>query len=312
MISKNVKINTSNHLLGYIDLLNEKGYSIPTINAYRAHLQRFLNYLKEKELYVINQREVRNYLLFLINEKHYSTSAQNNVINALKIFFSEYLNIEIDDNNFPRPRKEKKLPKTLSKNEVKTIFNCTKDIRIKCMIYFVYSAGLSPSEISYLKITDIDSKQMRVFISSPKDSSRRLSNNGKTKSNNFVNDDKTNLVENGRYVFLSNKVLESLREYYKIYKPKYWLFESSDGKQFPKRTFQKAFQNVVKKSGINKEVTLTILKNSFAVHLLESGVDIRFVQEILGHKSSKTTMRYLKVSKRDLNTILSPLDNLDI
>ena len=87
MISKNVKINTSNHLLGYIDLLNEKGYSIPTINAYRAHLQRFLNYLKEKELYVINQIEVRNYLLFLINEKHYSTSAQNNVINALKIFY---------------------------------------------------------------------------------------------------------------------------------------------------------------------------------------------------------------------------------
>jgi site-specific recombinase XerD len=135
--------------------------------------------------------------------------------------------------------------------------------------------------------SNIKSQKMQVFISSPQN-------------------------KNNRYVLLSHKLLKSLREYYKIYKPKYWLFENSNGQKFPKRTFQKSFQQAVKISGINKRATLTILKNSFAVHLLEKGIDLRFVQEILGHKSSKTTMKYLKTCKRDLNSVQSPLDNLDI
>ena len=134
---------------------------------------------------------------------------------------------------------------------------------------------------------DIDSEKMQIFISSAKG----------------IKD---------RFVILSKKLLDLLREYYKQYKPKKWLFERSIGVQFPKRTIQKVFLNAVKESGINKSATLTILKNSFAVHLIEKGVDIRYIQQMLGHKHSKTTMRFLKVSKRDLNAIQSPLDNLDV
>lgn len=134
---------------------------------------------------------------------------------------------------------------------------------------------------------DIDSEKMQIFISSAKG----------------IKD---------RFVILSKKLLDLLREYYKQYKPKKWLFERSIGVQFPKRTIQKVFLNAVKESGINKSATLTILKNSFAVHLIEKGVDIRYIQQMLGHKHSKTTMKYLKVSKRDLSVIQSPLDNLDV
>ena len=155
------------------------------------------------------------------------------------------------------------------------------------MIFLIYSAGLTPSEVTFIKVKDIDSKKMQIFISSAKDNKNR-------------------------FVILSEKILNLLREYFKEYKPQKWLFESYAGKQFSKRTMQKIFQNAVKESGIKKPATLTILKNSFAVHLIEKGVDIRFIQKMLGHKSSKTTMKYLKVSKRDLSVIKSPLDNLDL
>ena len=115
-----------------------------------------------------------------------------------------------------------------------------------------------------------------------------------------------------RFVILSKKVLILLRDYFKQYKPKEWLFESYEGKQFSKRILQKTFQNAVMESNVKKRATLTILKNSFAVHLIEKGVDIRYIQQMLGHKHSKTTMKYLRVSKKDLSAIQSPLDNLDV
>ena len=115
-----------------------------------------------------------------------------------------------------------------------------------------------------------------------------------------------------KVVVETKKILNLLREYFRQYKPQKWLFERSTGIQFPKRTIQKYFQKAVIESGINKPATLTILKNSFAIHLIEKGVDIRYIQQMLGHKNSKTTMKYLKVSKRDLSVIQSPLDNLDV
>ena len=155
------------------------------------------------------------------------------------------------------------------------------------MIYLIYSAGLTPSEVTYIKIDDVNSDKMQIFISSARGNK-------------------------DRFVILSKKLLNLLRKYFVQYKPHKWLFESKPGKQYSKRKIQKSFKNAVKKSGITKPATLTILKNSFAVQLIEKGVDIRFVQQMLGHKHSKTTMKYLKVSKRDLSIIKSPLDNLEI
>jgi site-specific recombinase XerD len=271
----------------YLETLKLKNYSEPTIKTYRQYFQRFLNFYPNTKLEDITHEQIRKYLLYLVEEKNYSTSAQNQAINAIKFYFHEVAIREIDDYYLPRPKKEKSLPQILNEQEVSKILKSVADIRSKCMIFLIYSAGLTPSEVIYLKVIDVDSKKMQIFISSA---------DGK----------------NDRYVILSKKLLNLLREYFKQYKPKHWLFEKSNGIQFSKRTMQKQFQNAVIESGIKKPATLTILKNSFAVHLIEKGVDIRYVQQMLGHRDSKTTMRYLKVSKRDMNAIQSPLDNLDV
>ncbi|HHE39351.1 MAG TPA: hypothetical protein ENL20_12390 [Candidatus Cloacimonetes bacterium] len=271
----------------YIETMKLKNYSEPTIKTYRLHFLRFLKYYSDYQLKDITQEQIRKYLLYLVVEKQYSTSAQNQAINAIKFYYDQVLQQEIDEYYLPRPKREKTFPQVLNEMEVSKILKCIKDLRDKCMIFLIYSAGLTPSEVTYIKVKDINSGKMKIFISSAK-------------------------RDQDRFVVLSKKLLDILREYYRKYNPQKWLFESYPGKQYSKRKLQKSFQSAVRKSGISKPATLTILKNSFAVHLIEKGVDVRFVQQMLGHKHSKTTMKYLKVSKRDLSVIQSPLDNLDV
>ena len=271
----------------YIETLKLKNYSEPTIKTYRLHFQQFLRYFKNTKPEEITFDEVRQYILYSVEKKKYSVSSQNNAINSIKFYYTQVLHQEIDDYYIPRPRKPKTIPKILNEKEVSLILKSVSDLRNKCMIFLIYSAGLTPGEILYLKPDQIDSENMKIFISSAKG-------------------------EKDRFVVLSDKVLNLLREYFKIYKPQEWLFESRPGKQYSTRTLQKAFKTAVQKSGLTKPATLSILKNSFVVHLIEKGVDVRYIQQMLGHKHSKTTMKYLRVSKRDLSAIQSPLDNLDV
>jgi len=271
----------------YIETLKLKNYNESTIITYQQHFQQFLKFFKNSQPEDIHFDEIRQYILFLVEDKKYSTSSQNNAINAIKFYYNNVINKPIDDFFIPRPRRAKTIPKILNEQEVSKILKNINNLRDKCMIFLIYSAGLSPSEITYLKITDIDSGKMKIFVSSAKG-------------------------EKDRFVILSEKILNLLREYFKIYKPHEWLFESKQGMQYSKRNIQKAFKTAVDKSGITKPATLSILKNSFAVHLLEKGVDVRYIQQMLGHKHSKTTMKYLRVSKRDLSAIQSPLDSLDV
>jgi len=272
-------------LQNYIELLKENDYNCATIKSYQQYVSRFLKYFEKHTPDKISDNEIRNYIFYLVSQKQYSSSAQNQAINAIKLYYRKIFKREIDDRYLPRPRKEKSLPQTLNEKEVAAILKSITNLRSKCIISLIYSAGLTPSEVSYIRITDLDSKKMQILITKPKQN---------------------------RYTVLSNKLLLLLREYFKQYKPNFWLFENSMGRQFSKRTMQKIFQNAVVKSKIRKRATLTILRNSFAVHLLEKGVDIRYIQELFGHKSVRTTSKYLKVSKKDINVIKSPLDYLNI
>ncbi len=285
--SERIRSSKNHFLPEYIEILKLMDYNESTIKTYQQHFQLFLIYFENTDPRKINFDEIRQYILYLVEERKYSTSAQNNAINSIKFYYTHVLHQEIDNYYLPRPKREKKLPQILNEQEVSRILKCIPDLRAKCMIFLIYSAGLTPSEVTYIKVKDIDSKKMQIFISSARN-------------------------HKDRFVILSKKVLILLREYFKQYKPKEWLFESYAGKQFPKRTLQKIFQDAVMESDIKKRATLTILKNSFAVHLIEKGVDIRYVQQMLGHKHSKTTMKYLRVSKKDLSAIKSPLDNLDV
>ncbi len=285
--SDKILIENNTLLSEYVKAMKKMNYSTPTIKSYTQHFKRFWKYFNGNEPAKISNEQIREFIAYLVNEKKYSGSAQNQAVNAIKLFYKSVLHREIDSYYLPRPRNAKVLPKILNEKEVSKILKSIDDLKEKCIIFLIYSAGLTPSEVSHIKIEDINSKKMQIFISSPRG-------------------------DKDRFVILSKRLLDLLRDYFKKYKPHIWLFESVSGKQFSQRKMQKIFQRAVKRSKINKPATLTILKNSFAVHLIEKGMDIRYIQQLLGHKHSKTTMKYLKVSKRDLSLIQNPLDDLDI
>jgi len=153
--------------------------------------------------------------------------------------------------------------------------------------YLIYSAGLRLSEVIHIRPNDIDSDRMTIHIRNAKGKKDRIS-------------------------LLSEKTLKLLREYYKEYRPKYWLFEGQLGEQFSPRSVQNILQAALRTTKIRKKVTVHTLRHSFATHLLETGVDLRYIQNFLGHESTKTTMIYTHITKKGIENIKSPLDNLDI
>ena len=185
-----------------------------------------------------------------------------------------------------RPRREHKLPNVLSKEEVAAILHVLPNQKHRTMLSLIYACGLRRGELLNLKPENIDSKRHLLII---------LKAKGKK----------------DRVVPISDKVITMLREYYKIYKPKIWLFEGqSTAEQYSESSLQEVLKNAIQKAGIKKPVTLHWLRHSYATHLLEAGTDLRYIQELLGHKSSKTTEIYTHVSEKSLQKISSPFDNL--
>lgn len=207
-------------------------------------------------------------------------------INAIKFYFEQVLGREKFFWEIPRPKKPSQLPKLLNEEELERLFNALTNKKHKAMLFTAYSAGLRVSEIVNLKIKDIDSSRMQIFIERAK---------GKK----------------DRYVNLSPVLLDVLRSYVKEYKPKLYLFESeSTATAYPTRTVQQIFSNAKYRARIKKDVGVHSLRHSFATHLLDKGTDIRFIKDLLGHFDIRTTERYLHVSKKQLVNIVSPLDDL--
>lgn len=182
-----------------------------------------------------------------------------------------------------RPRKENKLPKGLSKNEVKRILTSSNNIKHKCILMLIYSAGLRRSELLNLIPTDIDSERMLIHINGAKGKKDRIS-------------------------LLSDNLLQLLRQYYKEYHPKQYLFEGQKGGMYSPTSVANILKNAARKAEIKKTVTPHMLRHSFATHLLEQGTDLRYIQELLGHESSKTTEIYTHVSKKAIDKITNPID----
>lgn len=187
-----------------------------------------------------------------------------------------------------RPRKDKKLPEVLSKEEVSRIINGIANIKHKAILMTIYSAGLRLGEVARLEQAHIDRDRMLIFIKGAKG-------------------------RKDRYTILSEKALELIDRYIRRYEPKKWLFEGAKaGRYLSRRSIEKVFEQACDRAVIKKDVSVHDLRHSFATHLLESGVDLRYIQELLGHASSKTTEIYTHVTTRSLGKIRSPLDNLDI
>ncbi|GAA4147142.1 site-specific integrase [Sphingobacterium kyonggiense] len=266
--------------------LRSKRYSENTINTYSEALKSFLVFYRDKAICEITNEDVIIYNNEYILKNNLSSSYQNQIVNAIKLFFRTILETKIEIDKIHRPRREKKLPNVLSKEEVKAILNAHSNIKHKTILSLIYSCGLRCGELLALQPFHIDSKRNLVLIKNAKGKKDRIAP-------------------------LSRKILEMLREYYKVYKPTTYLFEGQiKGQPYDARSLQLILKHALQKAGITKPVTLHWLRHSFATHLLESGTDLRYIQELLGHKSSKTTEIYTHVSTKNIQQIKSPFDDL--
>lgn len=272
-------------LYTFIETLQLKAYSPSTIITYRNEFAQLLYVLKDKPIGDLDTTRLRSYFLYCVNTLKLSENTLHSRMNAVKFYYEQVLHREKFFFEIPRPKKPSILPKVINAKDIKKLFSVTTNLKHQVMLKLCYGMGLRVSELVNLKITDIDSKNLQVFIEGAK---------GKK----------------DRYANLPESILEQLREYFKEYRPQKYLFEGQYGDQYSKRSAQQVFKGALKKAGINKEVGIHGLRHSFATHLLENGTDVRFIQELLGHKDINTTLRYIHVSQKDTKKIKSLLDSL--
>jgi len=271
---------------GYLEKLQQKQYSENTIKIYCHYFKEFIIAFSGKKLEKIKHDEINAYILKLIHEKKISRSQENQRINAIKFYYEKVLNNKKAYFDIDRPRKERKLPDVLSKEEIGTMLKVTTNLKHKCLIALIYSCGLRRSEAINMKLDDIDSKRMMIKIRGAKGNK-------------------------DRYGQLSIYLLKILRCYYKEYKPEIYLFEGQNKKlQYSGESITHVIKHAAQKAGIKKRVYPHILRHSFATHHLEQGTDLRYIQELLGHASIKTTEIYTHVAQASINKLRNPLDDI--
>jgi integrase/recombinase XerD len=272
---------------GYLEMLQRKRYSPSTISTYSNYFIQFMDYFNDKNLQHISHQQINNYMLELIRSRQISISQQNQRINAIKFYYEKVLGRKREYYQISRPRKESKLPTVLTLDEVESILQLTVNQKHKCILMTLYSGGLRRSELINLKVEDIDSKRMLIKVCGAK---------GKK----------------DRYTLLSERLLTELRKYYREYLPRYWLFEGQKNGRYSGTSIENIFREAARRAGINKYVTPHSLRHSFATHLLEQGINLRYIQELLGHASTKTTEVYTRVASNALMKIKNPLDTICI
>lgn len=270
----------------YLLKLELKKYAMNTVKIYISFFEKFINHYKDKELLEINEQDIRAYLQILVQEKR-SNSHLNQAVNAIKFYYEVVLEMPNRFYAIERPRKEQKLPKVMSTQNVIKLINEIENIKHKCIVSTLYSSGLRVGELLNLKISDIDSDRMLIKVVQAKGN-------------------------RDRYTLLSNSLLVNLRSYFKEYRPKEYLFEGQKGGKYTRSSVQAILNTAANKARISQKISPHMLRHSFGTHLLENGADLRYIQTLMGHKSSSTTEIYTHVAINRLSSIKSPLDSLDL
>jgi len=265
--------------------LIEKRFRPSTVESYTHMFRKFLKAQYPRPMHHITLDVIRDYHLDLIVNQKISLSYQNQSINAIKFYMEQVLGLERSNIIIDRPRKAKRLPSVLTQEEVFELINAPSNLKHKTILTLIYSAGLRISEAINLKVADIDSDNMRIWIRYGKG-------------------------QKGGISILSPMMLDMLRSYYKNYKPKEYLFEGQKAAQYTPASIRAVFKRAKKAKRITSPATVHTLRHSFATHLLENGTNLRYIQQLLGHSSSKTTEVYTHITSTRLTNIQSPLDNL--
>jgi len=264
-----------------------KRYSYNTIKSYLNAFRQFLFHFDTQKPSGLTRADIDAYILHQIKTKNISESHQNMILSALKMFYAEVLGQHEKVRDMIRPKRPQKLPHTLTEDEVSALLRATGNPKHKCILMLIYSAGLRLGELTRLRLKDMEPAAGRVFVYG-----------GKGKKD--------------RCTILSPKVWEQLQAYMAVYQPVEWVFEGQTGGQYSARSVQEIFTQAKIKSGINPYSTVHTLRHSFATHLLEAGVDLRYIQDLLGHESSKTTEIYTHITRVGWQRVQSPLDRLHL
>lgn len=267
--------------------LEENRYSINTLESYISQLEQFFKYYNEKDPAEITQNEVSDFVNSFIIKLGFSSSYQNQMISAIKTYYEVSGNGKVIPQIMERPRRGRSLPKVFSKDEITRILGSARNSKHRLLLWIIYSCGLRRSEVTNIKLTDLDRDRGILHIREGKGRIDRI-------------------------VPVSGKVWVKLDEYVSGYQPSVYLFEGQGGGRYSVESVYNVFKQALRKAGINKEVGVHSLRHSYATHLHESGLDIRYIQELLGHRSSKTTEIYTHVSRRNLIQVRSPIEDLDI
>jgi len=262
--------------------MTQSGYSVETIKNYTGHVRRYLTYANLK----VDVSMINAYMVELLQYKHCSHAHCNQAINAIKLFCKQQGYTQQGILDLVRPKKEHKLPKVISKEEVKRLLDVTKNEKHKTALMLAYSCGMRVSEVANLQMADIQPERGVVIIRQGKGRKDRI-------------------------VPLSKKMIVQIDLYKAIFRPGIWVFDNQnhDG-PIAKRTLQAVFNKSKELAKINPHATFHSLRHSYATHLLDVGVDLRLIQELLGHASSKTTEIYTHVTTQSLQNITNPLDDL--
>lgn len=271
----------------FVKELHLRRYSPRTCKVYQGAVRRFLESFK-KDYSQLTTEEIRTYLLRLIEREEVSASFQNQTISAIKLLFEWVIKRPQLLEDLPRPRRGRRLPAVMSRNATENILNAVGNLKHQTLLVLMYSAGLRVGEVVRLQVDDLDEGRGLIRVKSGKG-------------------------DKDRYTLYSALARQLVRAYRREYQPQKWLFPGAQpGRHLTERSVQQIVVQVRKKTGLGAQVTSHTLRHSFATHLLENGTDLRYIQELLGHSSPKTTQIYTHVSRRDLGRIQSPVEGLRV
>ena len=263
--------------------LRGKRYRKSTIDTYVFFVADFIAFHTKKDLNSLDSRSVEEYIEVIFIKRKYAISSQRQFISALKLFIIFYPETMINDLELARPKRSKKLPNVLAPEDIVTILQVTKNLKHRAIIALLYSSGLRVGEVTALELSHIDIVRNQLKVVS-----------GKGRKD--------------RFVVLAQTFLPLLNNYLITYKPHFYFIEGPNKKRYSESSIRKFLHNSVALAGIKKHVTPHTLRHSYATHLLENGVSLRHIQELLGHSKPETTMIYTHIAKKDLLEIQSPLD----
>lgn len=267
----------------YLEFLRGKRFSKSTIASYSNFILEFLRFTDQKSINKLDENDVRNFIEWAVQSLNYSVSTHRQMVSGFKHFAYFYPACAINIDKIYMPKKDKKLPVVLSIDEVISLLQATKNLKHRAVLAILYSSGLRISEIINLKLSDFDFNRNQLHIQKSKG-------------------------RKDRYATIAKSVFPLIKNYYNTYKPKTYFIENPKGGQYSPQSIRSFLKKSLKLAGITKTVTPHTLRHSYATHMLEQGIGIRHIQELLGHSRPETTMIYTQVTRKDLEQIKSPLD----